>query len=138
MLVCVMNSIGNQKSWGHWPQLFICIPDVVSKWCIFRYKYLTSLTISSFLFFQSKLNIQCLSSANSSSKVVNLQWYNGHYGYVYRDAPTLVICYDNGRMQIMRDESDDSKYKFLPNDTMMALHLTFKNCQHLSKHCRLL
>ena len=44
------------------------------------------------------------------SKVVNLQWYNGRYGYVYRDAPTLVISYDNGRMQIMRDESDDSKY----------------------------
>ena len=46
------------------------------------------------------------------ARVVNLQWYNGRYGYVYREAPTLVICYDNGRMQIMRDESDDSKLDF--------------------------
>ena len=48
------------------------------------------------------------------ARVVNLQWYNGRYGYVYREAPTLVICYDNGRMQIMRDESDDSKLDFTP------------------------
>lgn len=41
--------------------------------------------------------------------VVGLTWYNGRNGYVEPDCPTLAICYDNGRMQIMRNESDDSK-----------------------------
>lgn len=41
--------------------------------------------------------------------VVGLTWYNGRNGYVDPDCPTLAICYDNGRMQIMRNESDDSK-----------------------------
>lgn len=42
--------------------------------------------------------------------VVGLTWYNGRNGYVEPDCPTLAICYDNGRMQIMRNESDDSMY----------------------------
>ena len=42
--------------------------------------------------------------------MVGLTWYNGRNGYVDPDCPTLAICYDNGRMQIMRNESDDSKY----------------------------
>lgn len=42
--------------------------------------------------------------------VVGLTWYNGRNGYVEPDCPTLAICYDNGRMQIMRTESDDSMY----------------------------
>ena len=41
--------------------------------------------------------------------IVGLTWYNGNNGYVEPDCPALVICYDNGRMQIMRNESDDSK-----------------------------
>jgi hypothetical protein len=55
------------------------------------------------------VNIQCLSSVTQLSKVVTLHWYNGKHGHVHREASTLAICYDNGRMQIMRDESDDSK-----------------------------
>jgi hypothetical protein len=43
------------------------------------------------------------------TKVVTLHWYNGKNGHVHPDAPTLAICYSNGRMQIMRNESDDSK-----------------------------
>ena len=62
------------------------------------------------------MNIQCLSNSNQAiNKVVTLHWYNGKYGLVHREAPTLAICYDNGRMQIMRDESDESKYSYLSN-----------------------
>ena len=39
--------------------------------------------------------------------------YSGKHGLVHRDAPTLAICYDNGRMQIMRDENDESKLIFV-------------------------
>lgn len=59
--------------------------------------------------FQNRLNIQCLGSMGLGAMVVGLTWYNGRNGYVDPDCPTLAICYDNGRMQIMRNESDDSK-----------------------------
>ena len=62
---------------------------------------------------QSKINIQCLSNTSKNSQVVTLSWYDGKHGHVAPDAPTLVICYDNGRMQIMKQESDDSKSLFL-------------------------
>ena len=42
--------------------------------------------------------------------MVTLSWYDGKNGLVGPDAPTLVICYDNGRMQIMKHESDDGKH----------------------------
>ena len=61
--------------------------------------------------FQSKINIQCLSNTSKNSQVVTLSWYDGKNGHVGPDAPTLVICYDNGRMQIMKHESDDGKFK---------------------------
>ncbi|XP_042241406.1 WD repeat-containing protein 35-like [Homarus americanus] len=57
--------------------------------------------------FVSRLNIQCLGTMGLGAMVVGLTWYNGRNGYVEPDCPTLAICYDNGRMQIMRNESDD-------------------------------
>ena len=49
-----------------------------------------------------------------AAKVVTLHWYSGKHGLVHREAPTLAICYDNGRMQIMRDENDESKASIFP------------------------
>ncbi len=60
-----------------------------------------------FFRFQSKLNIQCLSNISQVTRVVSLQWYDGKNGLPSPDSPTLAICYDNGRMQIMRNESDE-------------------------------
>ena len=51
-----------------------------------------------------------MSNTSKNSQVVTLSWYDGKNGHVGPDAPTLVICYDNGRMQIMKHESDDGKY----------------------------
>ena len=58
--------------------------------------------------FVSKLNIQCLTNSSAVAKVVSLVWYNSKYGLADEEQPTLVICYDNGRMQIMKDENDDN------------------------------
>ena len=41
------------------------------------------------------------------TKVVSLQWYDGRHGLPNPDSPVLVICYDNGRVQLMRSESDE-------------------------------
>ncbi|XP_076068879.1 intraflagellar transport protein Oseg4 [Oratosquilla oratoria] len=57
--------------------------------------------------FVSRVNIQCLAHVGTGAFVVGLMWYNGQHGYIEPDCPTLAICYDNGRMQIMRNESDD-------------------------------
>lgn len=44
------------------------------------------------------------------TKVVSLIWYDGKNGMAQPDdTPVLVICYDNGRVQIMKNETDDGK-----------------------------
>ena len=42
-----------------------------------------------------------------SSKLVSVEWYNGHRGHVYQNSACLAIAYDNGRCQLMKNESDD-------------------------------
>ena len=44
------------------------------------------------------------------TQVVSLQWYDGKHGLPQPESPTLVICYDNGRLQMMVNESDESQY----------------------------
>lgn len=44
----------------------------------------------------------------SGANIIGLQWYNGNAGYVENNAPSLAICFDNGRAQIMRDAKDDN------------------------------
>ena len=58
---------------------------------------------------QSKLNILCLTNIASVTRVVSLHWYDGKNGVPQIEAPALVICYDNGRIQLMKNESDESK-----------------------------
>lgn len=57
--------------------------------------------------FISKINIYAV-PAGSGAKIIGLEWYNGSQGYVEPNAPSLAICFDNGRCQIMRDDVDDS------------------------------
>ena len=37
--------------------------------------------------------------------------YDGREGFVEPNCPCLAICFDMGRMQIMRHELDESKYQ---------------------------
>lgn len=54
-----------------------------------------------------KLNIQCVSLGQSRSlTVVGLSWYNGHIS----NRPVLAICYENGKMQLMKNENDDCNF----------------------------
>jgi len=55
----------------------------------------------------SKVNIFAV-SPNDGAKIVGLQWYNGVHGYIEPNCPQLAICFDNGRIQIMRDDCDDN------------------------------
>ncbi|XP_034939935.1 WD repeat-containing protein 35 [Chelonus insularis] len=39
--------------------------------------------------------------------IVAMHWYNGKCGYTALDSPTLAVCYESGRLLLMRDISDD-------------------------------
>ena len=41
--------------------------------------------------------------------IASLQWYNGENGYIEPNCPCLAICFNNGRCQVMRRETDESK-----------------------------
>lgn len=50
-----------------------------------------------------KINIQCVNLGPRSMSVVGLSWFNGPS----LNRPSLAICYENGKFQIMRNENDD-------------------------------
>ncbi|XP_071440698.1 WD repeat-containing protein 35 [Hetaerina americana] len=59
--------------------------------------------------FLMKLNMGPVSgSYRSTTTVVGLQWYNGRYGYMEADSPCLAILFNNGHLQIMKNENDDA------------------------------
>ena len=56
-----------------------------------------------------KLDIRCL-EANLSNTVVGLDWYDGKNGIAHALCPSLAICYEHGKVQLMCNENDTSKY----------------------------
>lgn len=60
-----------------------------------------------FIFDQMKLNIQCVTLGPSRSiSVVGMSWFNR---IQLTNRPSLAICYETGKFQIMRNENDDRK-----------------------------
>lgn len=58
--------------------------------------------------FVSKMNIQCLTNTSQTARIISLQWYDGKHGQIETDAPSLMVCYENGRVQIMKNETDEN------------------------------
>lgn len=54
----------------------------------------------------NKMELRCLVNATGAVSLCGICWYNGQLGYVEPNCPCLAICFDNGRCQIMRNESD--------------------------------
>lgn len=46
--------------------------------------------------------------APGSARLVGLDWYNGLNGFLEPNVPCLAVCFDNGRAQIMRTDTDDN------------------------------
>ncbi|KAH9492608.1 WD repeat-containing protein 35 [Bulinus truncatus] len=57
--------------------------------------------------FISKMKVFCLTNVTGVTLIAGLEWYNGLNGYVEPNCPTLALCFDNGRCQIMRSEIDE-------------------------------
>lgn len=55
------------------------------------------------------MTVGCLNNVNGAISIAGIHWYAGAEGYVEPDCPCLAICFDNGRCQIMRYETDESK-----------------------------
>lgn len=60
---------------------------------------------------QMKMTISCLTSTAGAVSIAGIHWYAGTGGYIEPCCPCLAICFDNGRCQIMRCESDESEEK---------------------------
>ncbi|XP_068148645.1 WD repeat-containing protein 35 [Drosophila tropicalis] len=66
--------------------------------------------------FAMKLHIQCVSLSGSSSsrtmRIASISWFSGGSAnlrsFNSRNRPVLAICYENGKVQIMRNENDDA------------------------------
>lgn len=55
----------------------------------------------------SKLALPCVEDTPQPVKLVGLHWYNGNEGFADSKNPTLAICFENGRCQVMRSEMDE-------------------------------
>uniref|UniRef100_A0AAR2LTQ0 WD repeat-containing protein 35 n=1 Tax=Pygocentrus nattereri TaxID=42514 RepID=A0AAR2LTQ0_PYGNA len=58
--------------------------------------------------FIMKMTLHCLMNVTGPLSIAGIHWYAGAEGYIEPDCPCLAICYDNGRCQVMRYESDDN------------------------------
>ena len=56
---------------------------------------------------QEKMNIQCLRGASGAVQLASVEWYSGVSGYAAPHCPSLVVAFDNGRAQLMRNELDE-------------------------------
>ena len=50
----------------------------------------------------------CVCLRAGTSLIVGVEWYDGVEGHCEPNCPALALCLDNGRMQLMRYESDDN------------------------------
>ncbi|KAI8828138.1 hypothetical protein BJ741DRAFT_627188 [Chytriomyces cf. hyalinus JEL632] len=74
--------------------------------------------------FLAKLPVYCSDNA-ASLKISAMDWYNGSNGYVEPKAPCLAIAFENGKIQIMRDEKDQAPLVLDTN--MRFLNLKWNN-----------
>lgn len=56
--------------------------------------------------FVMKLNIFSHDIQYEQIPIVGLDWYNGSGGFMHSMCPALAICFENGKIQLMRSESD--------------------------------
>ena len=97
--------------------------------------------------FLNKMTITCHGqNFTGYVRIVNLRWYNGRFGYIEPECPSLFVCYEDGKVQIMRSESDDkpvivdagmtvSDCQWNHNGTMLAVAGNINAAQSGEKDC---
>lgn len=54
------------------------------------------------------IDVMCLKGMEIP--IISMDWYNGKFGHIYSLCPTLAVCYENGFLQLMCNESDPSTF----------------------------
>lgn len=76
--------------------------------------------------FCAKMTLYCLANVTGAVKIAGIEWYDGREGFVEPNCPCLAICFDIGRMQIMRHELDESPV--LIDTSMAVVNIQWNNC----------
>ena len=69
--------------------------------------------------FVAKLQDFCHGS--SEFKIASMDWYNGSGGFLHPNVPCLAVCYDDGKVQILRDHRDKKPIMFSVEMTSMNM-----------------
>ncbi|KAG5898787.1 hypothetical protein JTB14_010997 [Gonioctena quinquepunctata] len=83
--------------------------------------------------FIMRVNILCHDSSFDSIPIVGLDWYNGMKGNIHTDCPNLAITFENGKAQLMRNESDTNPV--ILNTRMFAVHCSWNQNGSLLAIC---
>uniref|UniRef100_A0AAR5PI05 WD repeat-containing protein 55 homolog n=1 Tax=Dendroctonus ponderosae TaxID=77166 RepID=A0AAR5PI05_DENPD len=75
--------------------------------------------------FVMKINILCHDSQYDPTPIIGLAWYNGTGGLMHSMCPTLALCFENGKTQLMRNESDPNPVIF--DTKMIAVHCSWNH-----------
>ncbi|XP_073481441.1 WD repeat-containing protein 35 isoform X2 [Aquarana catesbeiana] len=73
-----------------------------------------------------KMVLSCLVNVTGPLSIAGMHWYPGNKGYVEPDCPSLAICFDNGRCQIMRHENDENP--ILIDTGMSVVSIQWNHC----------
>lgn len=76
--------------------------------------------------FCTKMTLFCLANVTGAVKIAGIEWYDGREGYVEPNCPCLAVCFDVGRMQIMRHELDENPV--LIDTSMAVVNIQWNNC----------
>ena len=55
---------------------------------------------------QTNLSVVCLANVTGAIRLSALEWYHGASGSMDTSCPCLAVCFENGRVQIMKHEMD--------------------------------
>ncbi|XP_045482678.1 WD repeat-containing protein 35 isoform X2 [Harmonia axyridis] len=77
--------------------------------------------------FIKKLVIHCLDSPDEEVPIACIDWYSGKHGYINYFCPNLAISYENGRVQLMYNESGSSESSISLNTGMAIVHCSWNH-----------
>ncbi|XP_015765904.1 PREDICTED: WD repeat-containing protein 35-like [Acropora digitifera] len=72
------------------------------------------------------MTLSCLTNVTGAVKIAGIEWYDGREGFVEPNCPCLAVCFDIGRMQIMRHELDENPV--LIDTSMTVVNIQWNNC----------
>ncbi|XP_030756020.1 WD repeat-containing protein 35 isoform X2 [Sitophilus oryzae] len=75
--------------------------------------------------FVMRLAVFCHDTNYDPIPIVGLAWYNGSGGIMNSSCPSLAICFENGKAQLMRNESDTSPISL--DTKMFSVHCSWNH-----------